>query len=115
MAKKLYRKIKAGYRGTKHLVKKYGEKLICVRYVYDPEKNIKMKTVELVEEIENWTPNRQNIPWNKIMHIKVEYGEKYIGQLIRSSGGTWNKSKKYWELNYREVIALGLESRIINN
>jgi|SRR6056297_3316940 len=114
MTKKLYRKIKAGDKGTKKLVNKYGEKLLSVRYVYDFDRKIKMKTVELIEKIEKWNPNTQNVPWNKIMHLKVEYGEAHIGRLIRSAGGRWNKEKRYWELEYREVISLGLESRIIN-
>ncbi|MBN2282168.1 MAG: hypothetical protein JXQ65_16420 [Candidatus Marinimicrobia bacterium] len=115
MAKKIYRKIKAGNEGTKYLVSKYGDRLISVRYIYDSDKKVKMKTVELIEDLENWNPMAEKIPWNKIMHLKVDYGEADIGRLIRSAGGKWNKDKQFWELRYREGIVLRLESRIINN
>jgi len=73
-----------------------------------------MKTVELLEEQKPWLEERQYIPPNKIMYLRVEYGEVQIGQIIKSSGGYWNKEKGYWELAYREVRVLGLENRIIN-
>ncbi len=114
MTKKILKKIKAGSTGTKYMTEKYGNKLVCVRYIYDSEKLICTKTIELIEEIHPWNPNKKRIPGNKIMHLRVEYGEKYIGQLIKSCGGRWNKEKKYWELPYREVISIGLESRIID-
>ena len=44
-------KLNPGQRGTKKLVTKYGERLICVRYRYDDEKKKRYKTVELVEEV----------------------------------------------------------------
>ncbi|MFW5848114.1 MAG: hypothetical protein ACOCVF_04295 [bacterium] len=74
-----------------------------------------MKTVELIEEIEDWEQKPNKISWNKIMHLKVAYGETHIDRLIRAAGGKWNKENWYWELEYREVISLGLESRIIHD
>lgn len=114
MVKKIYRKLKPGDAGTKHLVEKYGDELLSVRYIYDPEKKIKMKTIELIESVQNWNGAYKKYPWNKIMKLKVDYGEASIGRLIRSAGGYWNKSNKFWELPYREVISLGLEDRIID-
>jgi len=114
MSKKIIRKINIGEKGTKHLIKKYGDKLVCVRYIYDSAANKRFKTVELIEQIDDWKPDSTKIPWNKTMHLRVDYGESHIGRLIRSAGGNWNKIKKYWELPYREVISLGLENRIID-
>jgi len=37
----------------------------------------------------------------------------HVAKVIRAAGGRWDKKSKYWELPYREVIALGLEDRII--
>ncbi len=115
MSMKICRKIQAGQPGIKKLTEKYGDRLVCVRYIYDPEKGIKQKTVELLEEQKPWSTKRQFIPSNKIMHLQVDYGEVQIGQLIKSCGGRWNKEKGYWELAYREVRILGLENRIINS
>ena len=46
---------------------------------------------------------------------RFEICELLVDRLIRSAGGTWNIEKKYWELQYRKVIALGFENRIITN
>jgi hypothetical protein len=49
------------------------------------------------------------------MHLKVEYDEVQIRNLVKSCGGRWNKEKGYWEIAYRQVQILGLENRILNN
>ncbi|MBJ6752323.1 hypothetical protein [Geomonas anaerohicana] len=38
--------LKPGQRGTKHLVEKYGAALLYVRYRYDEERGVRLKTVE---------------------------------------------------------------------
>lgn len=53
------------------------------------------------------------IPMNKIIQLKVKYGEVHIGKIIRSVGDRWNREQTVWELPYRDVIALGLEDRIV--
>jgi len=111
----LNRKLKPGQKGTKKLVEKYGEKLLNVRYVYDSEKHVVKKTVELIVEQKPWQPNQSKIPYNKKVHLWIEYGEAHLGRLIKSAGGFWNKDKGYWELPYREVVSLGLENRVIND
>jgi len=100
--------------GTKLIVDKYGDKLICVRYIYDPVNQTRIKTVELIEEKRPYISHKRHIPPNKMMHLRVAYGEVSIGKLIKNSGGYWNKEEGYWELPYREVIALGLDNRVIN-
>ena len=48
--------LKPGQRGTKNLVKKYGDALLCVRFRYDAERQQRMKTVELIVERTDWVP-----------------------------------------------------------
>ena len=40
--------------------------------------------------------------------------KEYGGQLIKAAGGRWNRKEKLWQLPYGEVLALGLEDRIVN-
>ena len=42
--------LKPGQKGTKRLVEKYGDSLLCVRYRYDEIRGIRLKTVEIVVE-----------------------------------------------------------------
>ena len=49
-------KLKPGQRGTKHLLKQFGDRLVCVRYRYDEKARKRYKTVELIESEEPWNP-----------------------------------------------------------
>jgi hypothetical protein len=42
--------LRPGDRGTKKLVREFGQKLLCVRYPYDPVRRMRHKTVELIVE-----------------------------------------------------------------
>ncbi len=48
------------------------------------------------------------------MQLTVAYGEVHVGKLIRAACGRWNRKEKLWQLPYGEVLALGLENRIVN-
>ena len=93
---------------------KYGEKLLCVRYKYDAEKGKKMITVELVVTEKEWHRNKKHIPRNKLFSVKIAYGERELGQRIRSLGGVWVWEKKIWRVNWEAIQALGLEGRIVD-
>jgi hypothetical protein len=47
---------KPGEPGTQKLVARYGERLVSVRYRYDPAKGKRNKTVELIVAEEDWRP-----------------------------------------------------------
>ena len=48
-----------GQKGTKRLVEKYGDSLLCVRYRYDESRGVRLKTVEIVVEEKAWKPSLQ--------------------------------------------------------
>lgn len=62
--------LKPGKRGTKKLVRKYGDRLICVRYRYDDKKKMRYKTVELIIDARPWT-NRQKSEINSEAMVDV--------------------------------------------
>lgn len=59
------RKLQPGQPGTKKLVARYGETLLCVRYRYDFAGQRRLKTVELVVEEAVWQPPEENRPRRK--------------------------------------------------
>ena len=103
----------AGQPGTKKWVKKYGKNLIAVRYKYDAFKNQKMITVELLADKKSWQKNENKIPKNKIVKIKINYGEVDLGRKVKSFGAKWDKKEKLWKMRYDVVQALGLEDRLV--
>lgn len=112
-AKTARRKLKPGQAGTKKLLAEYGEKLVCVRYRYDAENRCRIKTIELIVEKTPWEPPAPKIPLNRIMNLRIRYGEVDLGKQVRAAGGIWNREKQAWELPYQHVLRLGLAERII--
>ena len=49
--------LRPGDRGTRALVSEFGERLVCVRYRYDPENRKRYKTAELIVDERPWTPS----------------------------------------------------------
>ena len=104
----------AGQPATKKWIKKYGEKLGCVRYKYDDQNKKRITTIELIADEQNWQLNPTFIPKNKIVQLRINYGEVELARKVKSMGGRWNKAKKVWELAYGYVQALGLAKRIVD-
>ena len=102
-----------GQNGTKQLVSKYGDQLVCVRYRYDRIRQKRYKTVELIVDEQAWMPG-VIIPADKKVPIRIEFGEIELREIIKKEGAYWNLEKKYWTLSYRKVMELGLERRILD-
>lgn len=94
-------------------MEKYGERLVCVRYRYDRNRKVRVTTVELIESESPWLEHVSRIPANKIVNLRIVYGEVQLSRLVKAAGGRWNRAKKLWELQYKEVVELGLEDRMV--
>jgi hypothetical protein len=103
--------IKPGKRGTRRLLEKYGDRLLCVRYHYDISTGVRITSVELIEEKTIWKQNR--IASTTIVPIKVNWGEKELAKQIKKVGGKWNKKRGVWEISYGKAKELRIESRIV--
>jgi hypothetical protein len=108
------RKLQPGQAGTRKLLAEYGERLVCVRYRYDAENKRRIKTVELVIEEGPWQPRPVKVPLNPIMHLRIQYDEITLRNLVKAAGGKWNPERKAWELPYQQVLRLGLAERIVD-
>ncbi len=105
--------LEAGQPGSLKEVNKFGDKLICVRYKYNPETNKKIKTVELIVENKTIANSKKRIPFNKKVFVKIEYYEKKLQKIVKSAGAVWHSSKKLWKIQYGDAYNLGLENRIV--
>jgi hypothetical protein len=110
---KTRRTILPGQPGSKKWVERYGEKLVCVRYRYDEERKEALKTVEIVVERRHWKKNSKRIPKNKIVKVKIFYGELELALIVKRADGRWNAREKVWELAYGQVCALNLTNRLV--
>ena len=108
------RRLEAGKPGTKKLLEEYGDRLICVRYRYDPEKKIKYKTIEIILDKGFWDPEALEVKRNRKVEIRINYNEVELRKKIKAAGGIWNREKKVWELSYKSVKELGLKDRVVS-
>jgi hypothetical protein len=110
---KIKRIVKPGQPGTKKLVEKYGDNLVCVRYRYDVNEKRKLKTIELIIENTPWQPNQEKIPLNKLMNIRIMANEYPLRIKVKAAGGSWDHQHQVWRLPYAQVLELGLNDRIV--
>jgi len=47
--------------------------------------------------------------------LRIEFGDIYPGQLVKSADDYLDKDGGYWVLPFREVVNLGLDNRIIDD
>ena len=109
-------KLKPGQKGTKALLEKYGDALVCVRYRYDEASRTRIKTVELIVDKKELTPSRkqqQKIEDETVVPVRIEYGEKQLGKMARSAGGKWEPKVKLWYIPYGKIKGTELEKHII--
>jgi hypothetical protein len=106
------RTLRPGQDGTKQLLKKFGDQLFCVRYRYDPTRQVRLKTVELIIETTPWTHRSKAIPSDSAVLLKISLHEVDLQTKVRQAGGTWDPELRGLVLRYENVLALGLESRI---
>ncbi|HNT78201.1 MAG TPA: hypothetical protein PKH77_24570 [Anaerolineae bacterium] len=104
--------LQPGQAGTRQLVEKYGDRLVCVRYRYDAARRKRYKTVELIEEEAAWLPPDALPAAEALVGVVIGKTESSLQQRIREAGGRWNTTRGVWELRYADVVALGLTGRL---
>jgi len=106
-------KLKAGQKGTKALVAKYGDDLVCVRYRYDDATNTRIKTVELIVEKKTLPASSKAKADKALVPVKIGYAETALKNLAKTLGGTWDPDVKLWYLPKMKIKGTELEKHII--
>ena len=119
-----------GQRGTRKLITRYGDRLVCVRYRYDAALGMRYKTVELIVEQAKWTPppphpeaprpeikddyidDLETEPKHRDVGMKVFFRENALRERVKAAGGRWSKTDKLWQMPYDVAVSLGLEHRV---
>ena len=103
--------LKAGQPGTKRLVEKYGDSLLCVRFKYDEESRQRLKTVELIVERTAWSPLPRYAD-DTLVPLRIGAGDMPLRLQVKAAGGWWNPEKKLWFVKYGKVAGTPLENHI---
>lgn len=116
---------KPGDPGTLKLMERYGDRLVTVRYRYDPARRKRFKTIELIVEEQDWAPVPQAEPAQAPaapqpevrstprVPVRIRYNEKDLQRAIKAIGGNWDPAKKLWYAPEEQVRRLGHANRIV--
>ena len=110
---KAHTNLKPGQSGTRRLVEKYGDALLCVRYRYDEIRDVRLKTVEIIvgERPGKAAPRlRDSDP----VLVQVPYTVKALQERLKSVGARWDAGEKVWRVRYGLIRGdKELEERIV--
>jgi hypothetical protein len=105
--------LRPGDNGTKKLQLKYGGRLVAVRFRYDPQRRLRFKTVELIEEQLPWVPTLPaSADPSMLVLVRVGFEEAELRQAVKLAGGRWQQERKLWQLSLASAYHLGLDARI---
>ena len=107
--------LRPGENGTKRLAARYGDRLVCVRYRQDKEKNRRYTTVEIIIDE---GPIEQNkiyrlAPEERTLNVTIEIapGDTETRARVIDAGGVHLKGR-LWTLALGKVVKLGLIERM---
>lgn len=106
-------KLKPGQKGTKALVEKYGDALVCVRYRYDEASRTRIKTVELIVERKELSPVQEKIGENLLVPVQIEFRETVLKEMAKKMGGRWDPEVRLWYIQFGNVKGTELEKHIV--
>ena len=104
--------LKPGQRGTKNLVEKFGNALLCVRFRYDAERRQRLKTVELIVERTEWNPPLSAYTAETLVPLRIRHYNMPMRSQAKAAGGRWNPEKKLWFVKYGKIAGTALEKHI---
>ena len=102
-----------GQTGTKKLLKRFGERLVCVRYRYDAQNNCRRKTVELIVETVPWQSRvrRARRRDEEMIMVRIAYAETELRERAKRLGAIWRPHQRLWEMRWLDAKRLGISDR----
>jgi hypothetical protein len=76
----------------KKLTRRFGERLVCVRYRYDEATKRRFKTVELVVDEVPWERVKRPDP---VVRIRLSIEEVRVREAVKTAGGRWLAKDRY--------------------
>jgi len=80
------------------LLTQYGDRLVCVRYRYDEQRQKRVKTVELIIEEEPWASLEAPQPAEALVAIRSARSDVTLRQQVKRLGGRWDPQPQVWEV-----------------
>lgn len=105
----MVKKLHPGQAGTKRLVKRHGDALVCVRYRHDALKLYRFTTIELLVDA---APLRPRLFDAASFGLHLERSEADLRRAVRCAGARWDPQDRLWWLPGAQIRRLNLVHRI---
>src|SRR2546430_16453878 len=94
--------LRPGMSGTKKLLARYGERLVCVRYRYDRATGRRVKTAELIVEDIAWAGRARKPRRNDrdLVGVRIGWKESELRAGIQRTGGNWRARQQLWGVSW---------------
>ena len=102
--------LKPGRPGTHDLLAEYGDRLLCVRYRYDAEQQLRYKTAEVIVDEAPWTPAHPFAPTD-IIELNIRPKERTLRHAARLLGARRTPTTQTWRTTYAVARILHLTTR----
>jgi hypothetical protein len=109
-----------GQKGTKRLMERFGDRLLFVRYRYDPAGRRRVTTVEIIVDEAPWAANPDAAPApppsadpGHCVALRIAVHELNLRAKVKAAGGKWDPARQVWILPMRRARVLGLQDRIL--
>lgn len=100
--------------GALRHARRFGDKLVCVRYRHDLEAHRRYTTVELiVDEAPIRDPRQLHGKAIPMVAIRLVVGESTLRQSLQAHGGLWDNATRLWYVRLSTAKALGLLDRVV--
>jgi len=110
---KAHTNLKPGQNGTRRLVEKYGDALLCVRYRYDEIRDVRLKTVEIIVEERPGKAAPRLRDSDQVL-VEVPFTMKALRERLKSVGARWDADERVWRMRYGLIRGdKELEERIV--
>lgn len=112
-------KLWPGEPGTKKLLRRFGSRLVCVRYLYDARRARRVTTVELIVDDGPCNPRSEPRPKPSARPRKPDLPDPDVGiaarweelherKTIAAAGGVWDPRLRLWRLPRSRAMKLAL-------
>lgn len=100
--------------GAMRHAKRFGDRLVCVRYRLDPEAQRRYTTVELiVDEGPTRGASTADVKTIQMVALRLALDESSLRRSIKAHGGLWDNNTRLWYVRLDTAKTLGLMHRIV--
>jgi hypothetical protein len=105
--------LRPGQKGTHRFLRDWGERLVSVRYRFDPARKVRYTTIELVaSELRPWAPPHRPRP-DALVYLSVDRNDWKALRKVREARAWWDAERGLWRVRYDAAERLRLRNRIV--